>query len=78
MELNFFNILSTRVIFDVLFKTGLIILSIIYLLYAFVVSKQVKIMIKTLEDKFNYLVIFICSLQVAVGLILLIFAVFLI
>lgn len=78
MEVNFLDFFSTKTIFEIFFKISLIILSVIYLLYAFVVSKHVKIMIRTLEDKFNYLVVFLCSLQITVGLILLIFAVFLI
>ncbi|GIW64278.1 MAG: hypothetical protein KatS3mg092_0211 [Patescibacteria group bacterium] len=68
----------TQIIFDLFFKIALIILAIIYLLYALAVSKNIKIMVKTLDDKFNYLIIFISSLQITAGLILLIFAIFLI
>ncbi len=68
----------TQIIFDLIFKIALIILAIIYLLYALVVSKNIKIMVKSLDDKFNYLIIFISSLQITAGLILLIFAIFLI
>ncbi|MCS6956461.1 MAG: hypothetical protein NZM02_01270 [Patescibacteria group bacterium] len=75
MEFSFF---STNILFDWLFKAGMIILAVVYLLYAFIVSKHIKIMIKTLEDRFNYLVVFISSLQITAGLILLIFAIFLI
>ncbi|PIQ72863.1 hypothetical protein COY13_01135 [Candidatus Roizmanbacteria bacterium CG_4_10_14_0_2_um_filter_36_35] len=65
-------------IIDIFFKVSAILLAIIYLLYAIVVSKQVKIMIKTLEDEFNFIVSFISSLQITVALILLIFAIFLV
>jgi len=65
-------------IIDIFFKVSAILLAIIYLLYAIVVSKQVKIMIKTLEDEFDFIVSFISSLQITVALILLIFAIFLV
>lgn len=63
---------------NILFKSSAIIVAIIYLLYALVVSKQVKIMTKTLEDKFNLVVISISSLEITAALILLIFAIFLV
>ncbi len=62
----------------IVFKISAIILSLIYFLYALVVSKQVNIMIKTLEDNFNFLVIFISKLEMALAFILLIFSIFLI
>lgn len=66
---------------DVVFKISAIILSIIlsliYFIYAMVVSKQVKIMTKTLEDNFNFLVIFISKLEITLAFILLIFSLFL-
>lgn len=62
---------------NILFKAAAIVLSLIYLTYTLVVSKQVKIMTKTLEDKFNFLVIFISSLEITVAFILLIFSIFL-
>ena len=64
-------------VIDIFFKTSAIILAVIYLLYAVVVAKQVATMIKTLEDRFNLVVSFVSSSQVAVALILLIFAIFL-
>ncbi len=63
---------------DILFKSSAIIVAIIYLLYALVVSKQVRIMTKTLEDKFNFVVIFISSLEITAAFILLIFTIFLV
>jgi hypothetical protein len=76
MEVNFFNFFSSVNIINFFFKAGAIVLALIYCLYAFIVSKNVKIMVRTLEDNFNYLVILITSLQLAAGLILLIFAIF--
>ncbi|MFH0979382.1 MAG: DUF5657 family protein [Candidatus Roizmanbacteria bacterium] len=65
-------------VIDIFFKVSAILLAIIYLLYSVVVSKQVKIMTKTLEDKFNFVVSFVSSLQITIALILLIFAIFLV
>lgn len=62
---------------DFIFKISAIILSLIYFVYAMVVSKQVKIMTKTLEDNFNFLVFFISKLEIALAFILLIFSIFL-
>lgn len=64
-------------IIDIFFKISAIIVSIIFLIFSIVVSKQVNIMTKTLEDKFNWFIILISSLQVTVALILIIFAIFL-
>lgn len=64
-------------IIDIFFKISAIIVSIIFLLFSIVVSKQVNIMTKTLEDKFNWFIILVSSLQVTVALILIIFAIFL-
>lgn len=64
-------------IIDIFFKISAIIVSIIFLLFSIVVSKQVNIMTKTLEDKFNWFIILISSLQVTVALILIIFVIFL-
>ena len=76
MDLN--SLFSTGEVIDTFFKISAVLLAILYLLYAIVVSKQVKIMIKTLEDKFNFVVSFVSSLQITVALILLIFAIFLV
>lgn len=66
-----------NLIINIFFKISAIIISIIFLLFSVVVSKQVNIMTKTLEDKFNWFIILVSSLQVTVALILLIFAIFL-
>jgi uncharacterized membrane protein len=67
-----------NIVIDIFFKTSAIVLGVIYLLYSIVLSKQVNIMTKTLEDKFNLFVNLISSIQITVAIILLIFAIFLI
>jgi len=79
MELNdFFAILNGLGINNIFFKIVMIFFAVFYLLYALVISKQVKIMDKTLQDKYNWVVLLITSLQVTVSLILLILAIFLV
>ncbi len=66
---------------NVVFKVIISLFAIFYYLYALVISKQVKIMDKTLQDKHNWLILLITSLQVTISLILLlilILAIFLI
>lgn len=63
-------------VFNIFFKIFAVVMALIYLLLSFVLSKQVRIMVNTLKDNFNILIIFISSLQVTVALILLIFAIF--
>ena len=73
MELNnFFTILNSQGIKNILFKIIMIFLALFYFFYALVISKQVKTMDKTLQDKYNWLILLITSLQVTVSLILLI------
>jgi hypothetical protein len=67
-----------NLIINIFFKIAAIVLALIYVIFSIVVAKQVGIMTKTLEDKFNVVVIFISSLQTTISLILLIFAIFLI
>lgn len=79
MELkNFFTILNNQGINNIFFKIIMIFFALFYFFYALVISKQVKIMDKTLQDKYNWIVLLITSLQVMVSLILLILAMFLI
>lgn len=79
MELkNFFTILNSQGINNIFFKIIMIFFALFYFFYALVISKQVKIMDKTLQDKYNGLVLLITSLQVTISLILLILAIFLI
>ncbi|PIU36917.1 hypothetical protein COS77_02035 [Candidatus Roizmanbacteria bacterium CG06_land_8_20_14_3_00_34_14] len=66
---------------DIAFKVIISLFAIFYYLYALVVSKQVKIMDKTLQDEHNGLIVFVTSLQVTASLVILIivlFAVFII
>jgi len=66
---------------DIAFKVIISLFAIFYYLYALVVSKQVKIMDKTLQDEHNDLIVFVTSLQVTASLVILIivlFAVFII
>jgi len=66
---------------DIAFKVVISLFAIFYYLYALVVSKQVKIMDKTLQDEHNGFILFVTSLQVTISLVILIivlFAVFII
>ena len=66
---------------NIVFKVIISLFAIFYYLYALVISKQVKIMDKALQDKHNWLILLITSLQVTISLILLlilILAIFLI
>ena len=79
MELkNFLATISDQEINNIFFKIIMIFFALFYFFYALVISKQVKIMDKTLQDKYNWFVFLITSLQVTVSLILLILAIFLI
>lgn len=78
MDNNLAQIFSTMTATGTIFKILAILLSLFYLLYAIIISKQVQVMDKTLRDKLNQFIFFICSLQVTVALILLIFSIFLI
>ena len=57
---------------DIFFKIISILFAIFYYFYALVIVKQVKTMDKALQDKYNWLILFMTSLQVTVSLILLI------
>ena len=57
---------------DITFKVIISLFAVFYYLYALVVSKQVKIMNKTLQDEHNGFILFVTSLQVTVSLIILI------
>jgi hypothetical protein len=57
---------------DIAFKVIILIIAIFYYLYALVISKQVKIMNKTLQDQHNPFILFVTSFQVTVSMILLI------
>ena len=57
---------------DVFFKVIISLFALFYFFYALVISKQVKTMDKTLQDKHNRLILLVTSLQVTVSLIILI------
>ena len=57
---------------DTIFKVIISLFAIFYYLYALVVSKQVKIMDKTVQDEHNGLILFMTSLQVTASLVILI------
>ena len=57
---------------NLFFSLTMIIFTLFYFFYALVISKQVKIMDKTLQDKYNWIILLATSLQVTVSLILLI------
>lgn len=57
---------------NIFFKVIITLFAIFYYFYALVISKQVKIMDEALQDKYNWLILLITSLQVTVSLILLI------
>ncbi len=68
------NILATinnlginNIFFNIIFTF----FAIFYYFYALVISKQVKTMNKALQDKYNWLILLITSLQVTVSLTLL-------
>jgi hypothetical protein len=57
---------------DLIFKIIIGLVAFFYYLYALVISKQAKIMDKTLKDEHNWLILFVSTLQVTVSLIILI------
>jgi len=57
---------------DIIFKAIISLFAVFYYFYALVISKQVKIMNKTLQEKYNGIILFVTSLQVTVSLIILI------
>lgn len=63
---------------NLVFKVVAILVSLFYLLYTIIVSRQVKEIGETLSQPFNQVLYFICSLQTTFALILIIFSLFLI
>ncbi|MBI5123040.1 hypothetical protein HZA75_04230 [Candidatus Roizmanbacteria bacterium] len=68
---NIFATISNQGIGNIFFKLIMILSTFFYFFYALVISKQVKIMDKALQDKYNWLILLVTSLQVTVSLILL-------
>ncbi len=69
---KFFSTIGEIGIKNIFFMLFTILFAIFYFFYALVISKQVKVMDKALQDKYNWLILFITSFQVTVSLILLI------
>ncbi len=69
--------LSSKEVVGFLFKAFAIVISIMYLLYSIVISKQTEVMNKVLEAKGNYILHFVASLQITLGFILIILSIFL-
>jgi len=57
---------------DIIFKVIISLLALFYFFYALVISKQVKVMDKVLQDKYNWFILFVASLQVTASLVILI------
>ena len=68
---NIFITISNQEISSIFFKLIMIISTFLYFFYALAISKQVKIMDKALQDKYNWLILLVTSLQVTVSLVLL-------
>jgi hypothetical protein len=78
MELsNFFDLINGQGMNFIFIKIILILFSVLYILYTLVISKQVKIMDKTLQDKYNWIIILVTSIQVTISIILLILTILL-
>ena len=69
---NILAIINDLGINNISFKIIILLFSVFYCLFALVIDKQVKIMDKSLQDKHNWFILLITSLQVTVSLILLI------
>lgn len=75
---NLFQSFNGASALNLTFKIVSILVSLFYLLYTIIVSKQVKEIGETVDNKFNLVLYFICSLQTTFALILIIFALFLV
>jgi len=76
MDLSqFFNFFYSRSLLDTIFKIAAVSLSLFYVFYSLIISKQVRIMNESLQDKFNSVIFVVCSFQTAFALILFIFSV---
>ncbi|KKP34473.1 MAG: hypothetical protein UR23_C0037G0014, partial [Candidatus Roizmanbacteria bacterium GW2011_GWA2_32_13] len=61
---NILAIINDLGINNISFKIVSVLFAIFYYFYALVIAKQVKIMDKALQDKYNRLILLITSLQV--------------
>jgi len=69
---NFFSTIDGVAIKNIFFILFSMVFAIFYFFYALVISKQVQVMNKALQDKYNWIILFITSLQVTASLIILI------
>ncbi len=69
---NFFSTINEIGIKNIFFMLFAMIFAIFYFFYALVISKQVQVMDKALQDKYNWLILFVTSLQVTASLAILI------
>lgn len=69
---NFFTTIGDIGIKNIFFMLFTILFAIFYFFYALVISKQVQVMNKALQDKYNWLILLVTSLQVTASLIILI------
>lgn len=74
----FLSYISNQGINNLFFKVIMVFVAFFYFFYALVISKQIKVMDKTLQDKYNWLFFLMSSIQVTASLILIMFAIFLI
>ncbi len=63
-------------IFNIFFKIFSLLAALIYLIFSIVLLKQIRIMVNTLKDSLNLVIILISDLQLIVALILLILVMF--
>lgn len=74
-----FNSLFTDLgVTDFIIKAFCVVFSVLYSIYSLIISRQTKIMSKTLKSNNSHFVLAISSLQVFISLILIILSVFLI
>ncbi len=68
-------ILENHNFIAIFFKSVAILLSVLYLLYGLVISKQTQVMNDTLEVNGSKIITFISSLQITIGLLLVLSAI---
>ncbi len=78
MELQNLELLNLENLTAIFFKVFAIIFSAFYVLYAVVISKQTQVMNKTLEVKDKHIFFIVSSMQITIGLILIILAILLV
>lgn len=73
---NLFVSFTDENIIRFFFKAFSIVFSLMYLLYAIVIYKQTQVMTKTIETRSNGIILSISLIQLLLGIVLLIFAIF--